>query len=75
MVFPWNNRNDKYDSAFAVSSDADCESRCGADPGSLAYVSQTNIHCWCYTNSVVSRTDPIWKGAFFEVSPFLTLLY
>merc|ERR1711998_635482 len=68
VPFPWNTRTDKYASDFAVSSDADCETRCAADPGTLAYVSQTNDHCWCYTKSTVDFNDPIWKGSFGQVS-------
>merc|ERR1719245_771922 len=59
VPFPWS----------AIESDDECKKRCLADPGTIAYVSQTDIHCWCYTSSTVDFSDPIWEGSFGEAQP------
>jgi len=59
VPFPWS----------AVNSDETCKSRCLADPETLAYVSQTNVHCWCYTKAEVDFSDPLWEGSFGEAQP------
>jgi len=59
VPFPW----------AAIGSDENCRLRCLADPNTLAYVSQTNIHCWCYTSGEVDFSEPLWSGSFGHAQP------